>query len=642
MEIKNYISIALQWAWLLILGLILGAAGAYAFSYYETPAYRASTRVQVISAPKNSGSDLSYISDQQLSQTYVQTIKTRPILQQVSQELGYEVQAKQISTSMLANTQLIDIAIEDSDPQRAADIANTLVNVFAKLNSEKQALRYADSETSLKNQITQIEKQISALQDQTSAEGMAKFEENLTRTKSEMKRLQDEILTLQADITSLSRPVLVGRATATPQPLVETAISEKNFQLDQLQNTYNQYSQIYNNLVVMGENAINTNTTSQQTQTTMALYQQIRANLLSSYENIRMARLNSTSNIISIEPAIAPSLPIRPQTLNNTGLGAILGLMLAAGIAFLIEYLDDTLKTAEQIGQVLGLPVIGYIANFEHKGASAYVAENPRSPVSEAFRTLRTNLEFAAVDQPIKTLLVVSAHPLEGKSTIAANLAVTLAQGGKHVFLMDADLRRPNVHRFFNLTNRTGLSDLFRDTLSLADVTRAWRDPNLCIVTSGDIPPNPADLLSSKKMESILKTAKQTADIVIIDAPPFVVADASILASRVDGVLLVIQPGKTPTDAAISTIEQMKRSGARVIGVVMNRIPRNRPYYYGGYRHYNAYYKGDYYYYASGGKASRERSEGSPGKNLQQSLSALTRKIAGPIKPGDTASKNQK
>jgi capsular exopolysaccharide synthesis family protein len=163
--------------------------------------------------------------------------------------------------------------------------------------------------------------------------------------------------------------------------------------------------------------------------------------------------------------------------------------------------------------------------------------------------------------------------------------------------LIDADLRRPHVHRFFGLPNRRGMSDVFRETISLAEVTTPWSDPNLGIVTSGNIPPNPADLLASKKMEAILSTAKETAEIVVIDAPPFLVADASILASRVDGILLVIRPGKTPMDAALSTLEQIKRSGGRIIGVVMNRIPRNRPSYYGGYRHYTAYYKGDYSYY---------------------------------------------
>jgi capsular exopolysaccharide synthesis family protein len=259
--------------------------------------------------------------------------------------------------------------------------------------------------------------------------------------------------------------------------------------------------------------------------------------------------------------------------------------------------LDDSVKTAEQVTQTLGLPVIGYIAEIEHGVDKVYVSDNPRSPVAEAFRTLRTNLEFAGVDQPLKTLLVVSVHPGEGKSTVASNLAITLAQGGKRILLMDADLRRPQIHHVFDLTNRTGLSDLFRDSTSLADVTRIWKDSILGIVTSGSIPPNPADLLASKKMETILSAAQQTADLVIVDAPPFLVADASILASRVDGILLVIRPGKTPMDTALSTLEQIKRSGGRIVGVVMNRIPRNRPYYYGGYRHYSTYYKGGYAYY---------------------------------------------
>ena len=609
MEIKNYLELIQHWAWLLIIGLVLGAGSAYGYSSYQSPVYSASTRVQIISAPKGTGSDYGFINDQQLGQTYIQTIKTRPVMAAVSQKLGYAVDSRLISATMLANTQLIDITVEDADPQRAADTANTLVEVFVQSNAEKQALRFADSEASLKSQIAQVEAQISTLQNQSTAVSDAKLQENITKTKIEMGRLQSQIVTLKDELFKLKLAPLVGRSTPTPSPENVSQINEKDFQLTQLQNTYDQYSQIYANLVILGENSIKTDSSAQQMQSTLALYQQIRANLLSSYENIRLARLTSTSNIISIEPALAPNLPIRPKIPTNTGLGALVGLMLAAAIAFLVEYLDDTLKTADQISQVLGLPVIGYIAEIEHgQKERAYVSENPRSPVSEAFRTLRTNLEFAAVDHPLKSLLIVSVHPSEGKSTIAANLAVTLAQGGKHVFLLDADLRRPHIHRFFGLTNRAGLSDLFRDTVSLADVTRPWSDPNLCIVTSGDIPPNPADLLGSKKMETILSTAKKTADIVIVDAPPFLVADASILAARVDGVLLVIRPGKTPADAALSTLEQMKRSGARIVGVVMNRIPRNRPYYYGGYRHYTAYYKGAYAYYDSIDKQNTRRS----------------------------------
>ncbi len=621
MGAKNYLNLLQHWAWFLVIGLLLGAGSAYGVSIYQSPVYSATTRVQVISAPKGSGTDFTYISDQQLVQTYVQILKTRPILELARQRLGFELDPLKISITSLPNTQLIDISVEDGSPQRSADIANNLVEVFIKRNSEQQAARFSDSENSLRTQISQIETQITNLQNQSSATSDAQLQDNITKTRAEMGRLQSLILSTKDEITALNKVEKVGYATPTPNPLTISKINEKEFQLGQLQNTYDQYSQIYANLVILGKNPLQSDASALQTQSTLALYSQIRANLLSSYENIRLARLNSTSNIISIEPAAAPLEPIRPKVPVNTLLGALVGLMLAGALVFLIEYLDDTLKTAEQISQVLGLPVIGYIAEIEHgKQATPYVSENPRSPISEAFRSLRTNLEFAGVDKPIKTLLVVSVHPSEGKSTVAANLAVSLAQSGKHVILMDADLRRPHIHTFFGLSNRAGLSDLFRDATTLTDVTRPWRDPNLCIVTSGDIPPNPADLLGSKKMETILNTARKTADIVIVDAPPFLVADASILAARMDGVLLVIRPGKTPSDAALSTLEQLKRSGARLVGVVMNRIPRNRPYYYGGYRHYTAYYKGAYAYYDS---VTAKNSSRHPGKSSGWSLGTL-------------------
>jgi len=599
MEVKQYLYLVQHWAWLLILGLVLGTGVGYGYSSLQTPVYRTSARVQVQSASASSSNPYSFYTDQQLAQTYVQTIKTSPILEATSLKLGYPVSAGQIiSTTLVQGTQLIDIVVEDGDSQHAAEITNTLVDVFTQSVSDSQARRFSSSEESLKKQIAQVEEQIASLQAQSSIVSEAKLQESIDKAKSEMERLQNEIVSLKAEINKLGiRPVDPYGRTPTPSPEIIRQLDEKQLLLDQLQTNYDQFSQIYSNLVVLGTGTSKTDGNAQQMQSTLAIYQQIRSNLLSSYENIRLTKQTSATNIISIEPAIVPKSPVRPQPFENTGMGAVIGLFLAGAIVFLIEYLDDSIKTGEQISEALGLPVIGYIAEIEHPQERVYVSDNPRSPVAEAFRTLRTNLEFAGVDQPLKTLLVVSVHPGEGKSTIASNLSITLAQGGKRVLLIDADLRRPQIHHVFDLPNRAGLSDLFRESVSLTDVTRSWKDSTLSIITSGSIPPNPADLLASKKMESILVSAKQIADIVIVDAPPFLVADASILASRVDGILLVIRPGKTPMDAALSTLEQMKRSGGRIVGVVMNRIPRNRPYYYGGYRHYTAYYKGGYSYY---------------------------------------------
>ena len=442
-----------------------------------------------------------------------------------------------------------------------------------------------------------MDTQIQSLQAQSSAASSAESEAAIAKASAEIARLQRDILALQTEIDVLNYKAAQQNTALTPAE--RTQLIEKQLQLNQLQTTYDLYQQIYSNLIVLGNAsgyADGASTANDKMQSTLALYEQIRANLLGSYEDVRLARLNSTSNIVQIEPAVARTTPIRPQTARNTAMGAAVGLLLAAMIIFLIEYLDDTLKTSEQITEKFGLPVIGYIAAMESNQDMPYVAENPRSPVSESFRTLRTNLEFAAVDTPLKTILVVSANPAEGKSTIAVNLSVTIAQGGKHVLLIDADLRRPRIHKYFSLPNRLGLSDYFRNSATLADIIQQWKDPNLAIITSGGLPPNPADLLASKKMVSVLEAGKNTADIVIVDAPPFLVADASILASHVDGVLLVVYPGKTPMDAIQTTLEQMDRAGAHIIGVVMNRIPRSRAYYYGGYRYNSPYYANQHQY----------------------------------------------
>ncbi len=614
MEIKEYLRIAWHWAWLLVLGLVLGGISAYFYANSQTRIYQTSIRVQIVTALRTGASYdySSYIEQQQLAQTYVQTLRSRPVTDAVAERIGGIVTPGQIRAQIVENTQLIDVFVTDTDPQRTALVANTLVDVFIERNNLIQAERFNESERSLEAQIDQIDTQIDALQATSLAVNTEQSQEAIAKALTEIERLQKEILAVKTSLDELRSPARPQDSFFTPTPSVEvrSQINEKELELKQLETTYNLYQQIYTNLVVLGEgrSVSNINLEQEQMQSTLALYRQIRANLLASYENVRLARLSSTSNIVAIEPAIVPGGPISPQPLQTGMLGAAVGLMLAGGIVFLIEYLDDTIKSADQAAAILGVPVIGYIAELEHDSNKAYVAENPRSPVSEAFRTLRTNLEFAGVDKPIKSILIVSAHPGEGKSTVAANLAVTIAQGGKKTLLIDADLRRPRVHYYLDLPNRIGLSNLFRDSMSIADVAHQWKDTSLKVITSGGVPPNPADLLASDRMAAILAAAEKEMDMVVVDAPPFLVADASILASRIDGVLFVIYPGKTPVDAAVTTLQQMRRAGANVLGLVLNRIPRNRPNYYGGYRYYSGYAKGEYGYYDES-SSSKNRSK---------------------------------
>lgn len=631
MEIRQFLLVIKHWFWLLVLGVVIGACTSYFFSFRQERAFQSSTRVQVMSAPQSADS-YSFYTDQMLAKTYAQTLKTRPILDAVEQELGLTVSGGQITTRAMSDTQLIDITVTYNHPQQAADIANSLVKVFAAKNSEMQASRFLESEESLQSQLAQVDAQIQALQTQSQEVSSAATEATINKARSEISRLEGEILALQSEIDALNARPGVGLGTPTPTipPADKVKLNEKQMRLQLLQNTYNLYQQIYINLVVMGGSAGSTGgeVVDDKLQSTMALYEQIRASLLASYEQVRLARLNSTSNIVQIEPALPNFNPIRPQVTRDTALGTAVGFLIAALIIFLVEFLDDTLKTADQVTRVLNLPVIGYIAEMG-RSSKPYVLENPRSPVSESFRTLRTNIEFASVDKPLETLLVVSANPSEGKSTVAANLAVSFTQGGKYVLLIDADMRRPRIHKFFDLPNRAGLSDLFREAIPLSFIINKWKDTKLSIITSGGIPPNPADLISSKKMESVLEAGKNTVDLVIVDAPPFLVADASLLASRMDGVLLVIRPGKTPVDTARTTLEQMNRAGARILGVVMNRIPRNRAYYYGGYRYYSPYYQSQYH----------DDEDTQPEKSKKQVVGSFLGRIFKKSKPAEEESK---
>jgi capsular exopolysaccharide synthesis family protein len=523
-NLKRIFQLIIHWSWLLGLAIIISGATGYLVSKSIQPVYESRTTLLVIKAPDAKVSDYTNMTDQQLVQTYIHMLTTRPVLDAVSQELGISINEKKIFVEGIINTQLIEVRVEDTDPQQAAEIANTLISEFIKENDRLQGDRYAASEVNLLEQIQVVE---------------------------------DQIATLSAEIASIKK---------------EPSLNQDPAQLSQAQST-------------------------------LALYQQINSNLRTNYENIHLANLRSATNVVQIDPAIASKTIVRPNVTMNISLSMVAGLMLAIMAIFLIDYMDDTIKSDDDVTRLLNLPVIGYISETKRGAPVAYVGDYPRSPLAEAFRTLRTNLEFVAVDKPLKVIMIASSNPAEGKSTIAVNLSITLAQGGKRVLLIDADLRRPRIHTYLELPNSKGLSDLLLGTISFEQLLCPWpKNENLQILTSGNLPPNPTDLFASEKMARILDEARRIADVVVVDAPPFLVADPSVLAARVDGVLLVIRPGKTEDDVAKMAIDQLTRAGANIVGVVFNRIPRNRPSYYGGARGYYSNGKGYIHYYSDGEK----------------------------------------
>jgi non-specific protein-tyrosine kinase len=316
------------------------------------------------------------------------------------------------------------------------------------------------------------------------------------------------------------------------------------------------------------------------------------ADLQGIYSDLLANTQGGAINTISvIEEAYKPVVPIGPNKMLIILLSSAVGLSLAVVATYVLEYMDDTVKSPEEVEKLTNVPVIGYLSELDIKDVGAlYAADNPRHPSVEEMRTLRTNLEFAGVDQPLKTLLVTSTEMEVGKTSVAANLAIVMSQAEKDVVLVDADLRRPNVYNFYGFQNKVGLSDVFRGEFDLDGVSKQWPGGDVSVITAGDLPPNPSELLGSKRMSEIMEALGSKADIVIIDGPPFVVADAPVLASKVDGVLLVVRLGHTRKPAINALMEQISRSRANVIGVALNRIPGRSIGYYTGNPYYSAYY----------------------------------------------------
>jgi polysaccharide biosynthesis transport protein len=302
---------------------------------------------------------------------------------------------------------------------------------------------------------------------------------------------------------------------------------------------------------------------------------------------------NASSLISVIEPAVAETAPVSPKPMLNTLLAAIFGLMVALGIAFAAEYLDDTIKEPDAVLDVTGLSTLGALPRMKGDRARGEIYRlaallYPRSGVAEAYRSLRANIEFASVDVPIRTLLVTSSIPGEGKTVTAANLAVVFAQAGRRVLLVDGDLRKPGVHLLFDLPNAHGLTTLLRsDEVNLDVIAHSTEQANLRILTSGPLPPNPAELMGSQRMRTVLERLQAATDLVVFDGPPLqVVTDSAILSSFLDGTLFVIDAGHSRRRSVRLAREALAKAGANVLGAVLNRVPN------GAYSDYSPYYGG--------------------------------------------------
>ena len=288
-----------------------------------------------------------------------------------------------------------------------------------------------------------------------------------------------------------------------------------------------------------------------------------------------------------VTPAVASTDPVYPRPARAGVMALFVGLVLGTGVAFLRDFLDDSVKTKDDFERVApGVPVLGLIpvvSAWRGKETPYLVSlDDPNSPAAEAYRTLRTSIQFIGLDQPMRTLQVTSANPQEGKTTTLANLAVALARSGSTVAIVCCDLRRPRIHEFFGLDNEVGFTSVLLGKVGLAGAMQEVPDQaRLSLLASGPLPPNPSELLSSKRTVEVLGSLQAEYDIVLIDAPPVLpVTDALVLSGRVDATLLVAVAGATTRKEAARAVELLQQVDAPLVGAVLNGVDTEGSYGY--------------------------------------------------------------
>lgn len=335
-----------------------------------------------------------------------------------------------------------------------------------------------------------------------------------------------------------------------------------------------------------------------------------------------LTRMLRTTHARLLDRALQPDVHVSPSLSTNLAAGLGIGLVLGLGLAVLLGRLDRRLKSVALI-EALGLTILGILPRIEEgqevqpayargkrrrkpptpdldKNRDLFVHTHPMSAAAECCRTIRTNLTFMSADDPIRTMVITSASPREGKTTVTVNIAITLAQSGKRVLMVDTDLRRPRIHRAFGISGARGVTSVIAGQERIQDVAVASGIPNLDIIPCGPIPPNPSELLHTARFKELVEEALLHYDRVIFDSPPLgAVTDAAVIAPQLDAVLLVVKSHHTTRDALSSALRQLRDVGANVVGGVLNDVdPKRKGYAYGGADQYYYYYRREGYYYA--------------------------------------------
>lgn len=475
---------------------------------------------------------------------------------------GSYLVSRRLTPSYQATGRVLVVAAPGTTGSGTLNINSTeATSTAASLLTEPALLQHVIRELGLHTNATNLAKDVSATAE--------------TNTELVDVTVNDPSPAHAADIANALMAAYVAQVTAANQARINAGVAVIQEQIKSAQDALTQEL-----AALSSEVKSNQDTTA--TRTAISATSSLLTQLDLSYTQSEAAEQQGLNSATVAEPAPVPSTPASPKVLLNTVAGAVIFLLLASGIAYLIEYLDQGLRRAEDVTERLGVPCLGVIPKFRHvpgRGQSHEPNHRHDEAVREAYRRLRVNLLFATPDEHLKSVVITSVRAGEGKTCTAANLAVSLARSERKVLLIDADLRKPDQHRLFATNLDGGLSELILKTPTLARVPmngfRQTPFANLSLLTSGAIPPNPAELLASKRALSLLESIGPDQDLVVIDtAPAGLVTDALSIATGASATILVIEAGKTKASQAAKTIDALREVGGNVIGVVLNKTSR--------------------------------------------------------------------
>ena len=608
---------------------------------------------------------------------------------------------KRLSVRPVRLTRLVEVSFEARDPRLAADCVNDLAASFIDLNidmkyaateqattflteqikglqaeieqkerqlqgfeAEANIVALSDTETTVIDRLGQLnqaltEAQIERTQKEANWNGLKdvspdyvpeaianpliqRLREDYVRLKREVQKMEERF---QPDYPELQRTKVEMESARRSldeetRNLVKGAQQEYLTALNKERSLEAEFNEQKSAAFEMNSSAVLYNGLKVEIQNRKTLLDSLMRRESETGVEARLKGLR-TSNIRVVDRARVPVRPSSPNKKRNLVLALLLGLGGGVGLALLFDFLDNSVKTSEDVERYAGLPTLGVVPKFSlesaKKGyyygrrlkaakeparleageagvtapvaaAAPFVAEVgkaerpdgielvphlfPNSRLAESYRSIRTALLLSSADSPVKTVAVTSALPGEGKTVTVANLAVTLAQSGKTVLIVDADLRRPRQHRLFKVKNTFGLTTYLTDSIELKSVVKSTDIPNLFLINAGPVPPNPAELLGSEKMTRFIRMMSEECDHVLFDLPPMMeISDALVLGAKVDGLVLVVHGDKTSREALKKTREKLDLLKVRTIGVVINNVdlPRHGAYYYKDY--YHGYHK---------------------------------------------------